>query len=131
MTIPLDLVLVPWTRDQFHNGAIGGALSYIVTELLVLIVLVWKVAPILTHRPTVVRVLKCMLASAAILVAWPLRDVFILVPVAVGSIAYFAMVLLLRIPDAEERQMAHRLWMRIRSGGRARPEPSMTSEATP
>jgi len=131
LTIPLDLILVPWTRDQFNNGAIGGALSYIVTELLVLIVLVWKVAPILTHRPTVVRVLKCMLASAAILIAWPLRDMFILVPVAVGSIAYFAMVLLLRIPDAEERQMAHRLWMRIRSGGRARPQPSMPSEATP
>ena len=131
MTIPLDLVLVPWTRDRFDNGAIGGALSYIITELLVLIVLIWKVAPILTHRRTVVRVLKCLLASAAIFLAWPLRNEFILVPVAVGSIAYFAMVLLLRIPDAEERHMAHRLWMRIRSGGRARPEPSMTSEATP
>ena len=25
LTIPLDLVLVPWTRDRFDNGALGGA----------------------------------------------------------------------------------------------------------
>ena len=30
LTIPLDLVLVPWTRDRFGNGALGGALSFLV-----------------------------------------------------------------------------------------------------
>ena len=32
LTIPLDLVLVPWCQKTFGIGALGGSLSYLVTE---------------------------------------------------------------------------------------------------
>ena len=32
VTIPLDLLLVPWCQQVFGIGALGGALSYLVTE---------------------------------------------------------------------------------------------------
>ncbi|MEZ5296347.1 MAG: oligosaccharide flippase family protein, partial [Ilumatobacteraceae bacterium] len=38
LTIPLDIVLVPWTDGRYSNGAIGGALAYVVTETLMLTV---------------------------------------------------------------------------------------------
>ena len=31
-TIPLDLIFVQWCQSQFNNGAIGGALAFVVTE---------------------------------------------------------------------------------------------------
>jgi O-antigen/teichoic acid export membrane protein len=133
LTIPLDLVFVPWTRDRFGNGAIGGALSFLVTELLILVVLVWKVTPALVERRTVVRTVKCLIAGSAIIVAaWPLRTQFIAIPVIAGSIAYGVMVFVLRIPDEDERQLAHRMWSRFRSLGPARRRPSsFANEANP
>jgi O-antigen/teichoic acid export membrane protein len=132
LTVPLDLVLVPWTRDRFGNGALGGALSFLVTELLILGVLTWKVAPSLVERRTVVRMTKCLIAGAAIVVAaWPLRTQFIAIPVIVGIVVYGVMVFVLRIPDEDERQLAHRLSSRLRSIGPARRRPSFANEASP
>jgi O-antigen/teichoic acid export membrane protein len=131
LTVPLDLVFVPWTRDRFDNGAIGGALSFLVTELLILIVLVWKVTPELVERRTAVRLVKCLVAGSAIVVAaWPLRTQFIAVPVIVGIVVYTVMVFVLRIPEPDERELARRLWSRIRSVGSAgRRPPSFANEA--
>jgi O-antigen/teichoic acid export membrane protein len=113
-TIPLDLLLVPWTRDQFDNGAIGGALAYIITEGMLLVVSVWKLAPQLLDRVTAVRVVKMTLAGAALAAAaWPLRDQFLALPIVIGGLAYVAAVVVLRIPDDEERHMIHRLWVKI------------------
>ena len=133
LTIPLDLVLVPWTRDRFDNGALGGALSFLVTELLILVVLVWKVTPDLVERRTVVRLVKCVIAGCAIVVAgWPLRTQFIAIPIVAGAVAYIAMVFVLRIPHADERQMALRLWSRVRSFRSAGRRPhSLANEANP
>jgi ABC-type glycerol-3-phosphate transport system permease component len=32
-TIPLDIVLIPWAQRTFANGALGGAVAYIFTEI--------------------------------------------------------------------------------------------------
>jgi O-antigen/teichoic acid export membrane protein len=116
LTIPLDLVFVSWTRDAFDNGAIGGAISYVCTELLILAILIWKVCPTLLVRATLVRVVKCAAAGAALfLVAWPLREGFIAVPVLAGAFAYIAAVIVLRIPDDSEREYLRKAWTRVRS----------------
>ena len=38
LTIPLDIVLIPWAADRYDNGAIGGALAFVVTETLQFVV---------------------------------------------------------------------------------------------
>ena len=54
MTIVLDLIFVPWAEDRFENGAIGGAMSYVATEAMMMFVGIWKLVPGLASR-TVVR----------------------------------------------------------------------------
>jgi O-antigen/teichoic acid export membrane protein len=125
LTVPLDLIFVPWTRDRFGNGAIGGALSFICTEALVLAILTWKVAPILVQRPTLIRLAKCGIAGVALFVAgWPVRDEFILIPIIASAVAYTAVILLLRTLDDDEKEMARKLWLRIRSFGRTDTTPT-------
>lgn len=118
LTIIIDLVLVPWTHAAFENGAIGGALSYLVTEAALMIVGVCKLAPGLLNRSTMMRVAKCATAGVVMFAAvWQLRWSFIVVPIAVGVVCYGVMLLVLRVPTADEvgmtraaaRRLLHRL----------------------
>jgi O-antigen/teichoic acid export membrane protein len=126
--LPLDLVFVPWTHRRFDNGAIGGSLSYVCTELFIMSALVWKVAPHVLTRATAIRVLKCAIAGAALLAAtWPLRDEFIAIPVAVGAITFAVATVLLRIPSDEELDAARRLLTRVSAKLRNRRGPAAAS----
>jgi O-antigen/teichoic acid export membrane protein len=112
LMVPIGLVLVRWTRDRFENGAIGGALTQVATELLILVVLGWEFAPRLFNRVTLVRALKCGVAAAVMVACtWPLRREFPAVIVVVGALSYVAAAVLLRIPDDHEREQAHRAWV--------------------
>lgn len=129
-TLPLILVLVPWTDDRFGNGAIGGALAGVITEGFILVMAVWKLVPGLLDRPMVVRIVKVALAAAALAgAAWPLRDRFLALPVLAGILGYVATVLLLRTLDEEEVRMAQRSWARVRAAlsGRSTPPPSVSA----
>jgi O-antigen/teichoic acid export membrane protein len=117
-SIPLDIVLVPWTADRYGNGAIGGALAYVVTESAMLAFGLWRVAPMIRERATLVRVAKILGAGALMLAAaWPFRDSFIAVPVLVGAVTYALATALLRTltPDEEHavRNGVARLWSKL------------------
>lgn len=119
-TIALDLMLVPWTDRMFGNGAIGGAIAYLITESFMVAVGLWKIAPTLVQAATLRRLGRSVLAGAVMFAAvWPLRWHFIALPIAVGVVSYVAMVMVFRIPDADERAAVRRLMNRIitRSGG--------------
>jgi O-antigen/teichoic acid export membrane protein len=116
LTIALDVVLVP-LMDRVHgNGAIGGGLSYLVAEAAMVGIGIWRVAPVIASRGSVVRLSK-VVASGALMAAvtWPIRGVFILVPIAVGVVVYVACVLVLGAPSDEERAVARRAVDRIRA----------------
>jgi O-antigen/teichoic acid export membrane protein len=114
-TVPLDLVLVPWTHRQFDNGAIGGALSYVVTESIIFGYGVFKLAPQLLNGPTLVRLVKSGIAGGAMMAAgWPLRDMFLLLPISVGAIVFIGVALVVRLLDENEREMAGKAWSKIR-----------------
>lgn len=103
-TIALDVVLVPWADRVFSNGAIGGAVAYVLTESMMLAVGVWKLAPHLADRAMLRRVGRCLVAGGAMVAAvWPLRWTFIALPIGVGATVYVGMALALRIPDDDER----------------------------
>jgi O-antigen/teichoic acid export membrane protein len=109
-TIPLDLVFVPWTESRFGNGAIGGVLSYVVTESSMVVIGLVVLARHLVDAPRLRRVGACALAGVAQFAAgWPLRDRFVALPAVAGLVAYAAAVLVLRIPTPAERDLVRRL----------------------
>ena len=115
LSVPVDLVLVSWTRDRFDNGAIGGGLAYLVTEGLQMVVEIAVLAPFLLCRATASRVSRCAIAGAAMLLAsWPLRDHSFLISGSVASIVYLGVIVLLRTPDRFERDLARQTWTRVR-----------------
>ena len=73
LTLPLDVVFIPWAEDHYDNGAIGGALSYVATEVMMLVAALWKLAPGLVSKRTLVRFVKTVVAGGAMFAAcWPL-----------------------------------------------------------
>lgn len=103
VTIPLDLVLVPLNQKLFGNGALGGAISFIITELGMLVVGI-----LLLPRGTLgmrnvwvaARTLLAGLLMAA--VADRLKNTFILIPIISGAATYLVMILLLRVVPKED-----------------------------
>lgn len=114
LSIPLDLVLVPWTDRRYDNGAIGGALAYVVTEVGIIVAGLRWFAPYLVTRSTVTRLAKILVAGGAMLAAtWPLRD-HLFLAVAVGAVVYPVAVLAVRALDEHEWQMVRRGLGRLR-----------------
>lgn len=106
LTIPLDLIFVPWADSNFSSGAIGGALAYLGTESMMVILGLWKIAPYLLERSTLWRTLRTLLAGGLMFAAaWPLRDRFLLLPIAVGALVYPLALSVLRVITDAERQM--------------------------
>lgn len=93
ISIPIDLALVPWAHRVHGNGAIAGAIAYLVTEGFMLVVGLVKIAPYLLRREVLVRSLKVLSAGGLMAAAaWPWRDRPIVVPVAVAVAVYVAFV---------------------------------------
>jgi O-antigen/teichoic acid export membrane protein len=117
VTIPLDLVLVPWADSRYDNGAIGGAVAYVVTESLQFIVGLAVVAPFIVTRSWSWRVARTLAAGGIMfVVGWPLRDAFVLVPVAACAVVYPACLFAFRAVTEEERLMLGGITGRL--GGR-------------
>ena len=116
-SIPLDIVLVPWTDERFDNGAIGGALAYVFTETFMVIVGLWKIAPSLLERSALYRTLKIFAAGAVMFACtWPLRDRFILIPIVVGIAVYAPLIVLFGALTADQRAIAWRVLGRFGLG---------------
>ena len=105
ITVPLDLLLVPWTADRYDNGAIGGALAFVGTETLQFVVVLAVIAPYLITWSRARLVLRVLLAGAAMVAAvWPIREVFFLAPAAVGAVVYTVAVLVFRVLDGDRKR---------------------------
>ena len=102
-TILLDLILIPWTMKTFANGALGGALSYVLTESGMLIAGIALLPRGAFNRGNVQVVSKLILAGAVMAAAtWAVRDAFLLIPVVVGAVTYIGMILILRALPKED-----------------------------
>jgi O-antigen/teichoic acid export membrane protein len=106
-TILLNLVLVPWSQRVFANGALGGALSYVVTESVLLtagILLLPKGS--LTGNNASVAARSLVAGFAMVGAAWWLRDMFLLLPVVGGGAVYLIALWALRAVPADELRYA-------------------------
>jgi O-antigen/teichoic acid export membrane protein len=109
-TIPLDLVLVPWALKTFANGALGGALSYVVTETAVAIAGVSLLPQGTFNRENTIVIAKLILAGSVMAAfTWTVRYAFLLIPIAVGAVTYIAMVLILQTMPREDWEFFFKL----------------------
>jgi O-antigen/teichoic acid export membrane protein len=125
LTVPLDLLLIPWGEQRFGNGAIGGGLSFVVTELLMAATGLAMLPRGTVTWATLWSALRVALAGAAMVAAsWWLRWTFIAVPIAVAAATYLAMAWVLRILSPEDMGMlrgaARKLLGRVRRAPEAR-----------
>ena len=117
ITIPLDLIFVPWADRTYGNGAIGGAMAYVVTEALMFALGLWKVAPYLVERTFIWRLARVLIAGGLMFMAsWPLRDEPLMIPIAVGAVVYVALrSVVLRVPEKDDL-------LRLREHGLEKPQ---------
>lgn len=105
-TIPLDLLLIPWTASAFGNGAIGGALAYVFTEGGMTIFGLLMLPRGYLRRENLILALKAVTAGLVMMGAvWFVRDQFIVIPILLGMIVYPAMIFALRTIPREDVQL--------------------------
>ncbi|MGD9794660.1 MAG: flippase [Acidimicrobiia bacterium] len=103
LTVPLDIVLVDRCEAWFDNGAIAGAITFIITEAFLTFFGIVVVAPGLVNRRFGVRLLKLATAMAVMYaVTWHLRKMLIIVPPLAGLAAYLVAVLVMRAISTDE-----------------------------
>ena len=121
-SIPLDIVLVPWTDDRYGNGAIGGALAYVITESAMLAFGLWTFAREMVNRALTLRIGKILAAGGLMVIAtWPLRNVFIAIPIVVGAVVYATATVVFRTLTDEEAALIRQALSRLRASRRATP----------
>lgn len=107
LTVPLDLILVPYFENQQGNGAIGGAVAYLVTESLILAATIALLPRGSLPASSIGYAFRVVLAGLVMVAAvYPLRNEMLLVPITVGILTFAAMVAILRIVSREERRLA-------------------------
>ena len=84
-----------------------------VTEVMQFVVGIVVIAPYLVTRTWAWRSAAIAAGGVMMAAAWPLHDVFFLVPVAIGAIVYAAALLMLRVLDDDQQRMVGQVLGRI------------------
>lgn len=110
VTIILDILLIPWSHRVFNNGALAGAISFMITEAGQTIVGIFLIPRNTLNWLNVITATRSLLAGLMMVgVCWLVRDMFILVPVLVGAVTYIGLILAFRVLPGEDLQMIKRL----------------------
>lgn len=106
ISIPLDLIFVPWCQATFGNGAIGGALSFVVTELGMMITGLYLIPRDILGWKNIWLGIRALFAGVLMVAAvWWLREAFIAIPVLVGGVVYVGLVILMRLVSREDQEL--------------------------
>lgn len=101
-SIPLDLVLIPWCQQTYNNGAIGGAIAFVITEAFMLGGGIYLLPKGTLGWANFSYAARTLVAGGVMLTAvWGLRDSFLLIPIAVGAAVYAACILIFRLISPE------------------------------
>lgn len=110
LLVGLDLLLVPWSNTHWHNGAIGAAIAYGITELGMVIVGIWLLPTGTLGRSNLWFALRVLLAGLLMCaVAWGLSDYFIAVPIAAGALVYGLLIVGMQLLPKEDYQLLLRV----------------------
>jgi O-antigen/teichoic acid export membrane protein len=126
--IILHIILVPWCQRVFGNGALAGAVIYLVVEAgqtTAGILMMRKGTITWNNVGTAVRALIIGLAMTA--VCFLTIEMFILVPITLGAATYVALILLFRVLPAEDLQIIRQLATQLLGRLRPRRDPVSVS----
>ncbi len=102
VSIPLDLVLVPWTQQTFGNGAIGGALAFVVTEFGMLVLGIYLLPKGSLGWSNVWVSARIFLAGIIMaIVVWQFRGSFIVIPILLGIFTFVGLSFLFGVLPTE------------------------------
>jgi O-antigen/teichoic acid export membrane protein len=109
LTIPLDLLFIPLSYRLWGIGAVGGAISFVATELFMMLAALYLMPKGYLTGANARRALRVLAAGLVMLAAaWWLREMFILIPILVAAAAFLAAIVLFRaVPDED--------WVLLRS----------------
>ena len=106
ITIPLDLALIPWTQSQYGNGAIGGALAYIVTESVITFGAILILPKGTFTRKSIWLGARAIAAGIIMFaVVTQVDDLFILIPIAIGAFVYAIFAYFFKLVSAEDQAL--------------------------
>ncbi|MGB5760810.1 MAG: oligosaccharide flippase family protein, partial [Acidimicrobiales bacterium] len=106
LTIPLDLVLVPFFDANYQNGAIGAVLGFLITESIVLAGAIYLLPRGSLDRSSALFAVRAIVAGAVMAGAVMLViGINLPITILVGALTYGLMVSLLRLVTSEDRQV--------------------------
>ncbi|MCA9964070.1 MAG: hypothetical protein KC423_07505, partial [Anaerolineales bacterium] len=101
----------PWCQARFGNGAIGGSLAYIFTESIMVVAGLWLLPAGALDKTNIWLSIRVLLAGLVMLaVVWTIRDLPIVIPIAVGGVVYIGLIVILRVVPEED-------WAVLRAAG--------------
>ena len=130
-----NIGLIPLTDSRYHNGAIGAAMSLVLTEFLIVMVGYFMVGRGVFGGSRARRWLRSATASAALAgAAYAARPLGTVLSLAAGGIAFLTLATVLRVATAEEIQasrVAARRLLRRFPVWRGRSRPSEPANENP
>ena len=110
----LNLFLIRYFQAHQHNGAVGAAISLLVTEIGMALAGLVLLPPLLDSRSSI-RLLRAVVATLGMaIVVWLVARHFgLLLQVASGAGTFAVLVLLLRVLSAEELEMVNAVLGRV------------------
>jgi O-antigen/teichoic acid export membrane protein len=105
-TLILDIILVPLCARMFNNGAIGGGLSYIVTESAMVVAGIFLLPRKILGWHNLWYAARVFGAGIVmVVVTWWFRDMFIAIPIVVGGVVYVGLIAALRVVPPEDLKL--------------------------
>ncbi len=96
------VALIPWSQAKFGNGAIGGALSYVITEAGIFVSFLWVLKSAVLDGTSASTFLKVLFAGSAMAFsAWWFNGMFLLIPISIGAAVYGGLIILLGLFPSE------------------------------
>lgn len=114
LSFPLDFILVPWCQETFGNGAIGGALAFVVTESGMLLIGIYLLPKGSLGWSNVWVTSRVLLAGIImVVVVWQFKDFFIAIPIFFGIITFAGFSWLFGVLPKELFTMFHHVGKKI------------------
>jgi O-antigen/teichoic acid export membrane protein len=114
VTIPLDFALIPYFERTLGNGALGGAVSYLVTEAGMIAFGVYWLRREVFNRESLTHTLRVVAAGAGMVAAtWHFREMMVALPIAVGAASYTGLILLFKVLHPEDWALIHTLYQKF------------------
>jgi O-antigen/teichoic acid export membrane protein len=118
VSIPLHLTVDRWTNRQYGSAALGAAMVFTATEVLILVLSIIFIAPDVIDRSVISVFLRTNIAGGLLMAAaWPLREQMLLLPIIAGAAVYVLAVVVLRAVDDEEKRLILSIPGRLRRRG--------------